>query len=1182
MQQPEQQMDEADVAFPGTPVLISIADCAAGNYRRGVVVAATDDNVIVQFSDAHEEPVPREMVWPANEPENRFVDDVSNLVHISSATLVENVRLGFAQGSIYTWVGGVLVAVNPMRPLPEAYSEEMMRTCRSVAAGGVRPAHPFAQAELAMRELVRFSRPASFVVSGESGAGKTETTRQLLRYLLWRADGGGGGGAAPLSDTLLEVSAVVELFGSAATLHNANSSRVGRFLLLDFAVSSGAKPSATVHGARLATYLLERSRVVAVAPGERGFHVFYGLLSSRLATTIGLGAIGTSPAAYGYLRPGKGSISGRDDAADFAGVVAALERVGMDAGGVAAVGQLLASVLVLGNLQFEQDDNAVSSFVPGSATDAALAQLAQWLGADVRDALLRRQLQAGGFLGGAPVHQNLDAAAAVRARDAVARALYSRLFAHLVERVNAVLSTAASGVAGSTGSARPAIGLLDIFGFECFETNSLEQLLINFANEKLHAHFLTCLFDTERSAYAAEGVPWPEVSIPTNADLLRLLEEPPLGLLPLLDDQCTLPTPMDTAFRTASIEAHARSALLTKPKHRRRRGGKRVDDPERDKGAEFILRHFAGAIRYSANGFVEKNTDRVPSDALTALQASHEPLIKELFSGADADGPAPGGRRGKKGPATVASAFTSSLRDLLRELGATKSYFVRCVRPTGGVHAANVTPPSSGAADGGAKLPMHGGVVLAQLEALGVLEAVELMTRGYPTRIPYASIHETYANALPPWAAKLPPKELVQAIATAAGVDARHVQYGVNSLFCRAGKASFLERLLGSGGDGGALDDAAMAPALLELLEQFEKRQQALPVIEKNLRMWVHRRRFLAEREIRRAVESRKQHQKKRYAAVTALARRRQRLNRWQGAARTATIAATVTGAWATSTAVSGEAAAARRAEEDAAASKIQRAFVKRKERAALAAGAAPLKRQSTVLRRFRAAAHASIAFTPARPPPAEPSRASRMHGYFEGDVSHAGHLRLEPAAGAHKSAPRGECYCVLLSCRTLLTFEVGGGSFDPESGEAVDTIPIALDDHAEVRIANRNDARGRPSAFHLKSGATSWLATPALFADDDRGAVARAVATWVRRLSAALVPEGRRATRSTLARATAVAVDPDEDDDDDDDEQATGSAAKAPDGPVHMAGTWANGCFYRGDGSVAYYEDRCADDPYA
>ena len=370
----------------------------------------------------------------------------------------------------------------------------------------------------------------------------------------------------------------------------------------------------------------------------------------------------------------------------------------------------------------------------------------------------------------------LTVGGAVRARDAVARALYAHLFEHLVELVNGSLATADGPAAGRDGSASSAtkgavagsLGLLDIFGFERLETNSLEQLLINYANERLHAYFLSSVFDSEVRAYAAEGVPWPDVAVPEHGEIVSLLETAPLGLLPLLDDQCALPSPSDDAFSNAAVQAHTRSAVFARPKqHRRRRRGGSADSAAEaaTPSCDFVLHHFAGTIKYSCQGFVERNADRLPSDALAALSRSTDPLISSLFAHRG------GGlqqQRARRAATTVSAAFSQSLRELIDALQATRPYFVRCVRPRGGVHSSVPSAPSGGGgavvggSAAGSSSGMDGPVVLGQLHALGVLEAVALMTLGFPTRIPYKAVHARYGSALPAWAAGLPPRELTR------------------------------------------------------------------------------------------------------------------------------------------------------------------------------------------------------------------------------------------------------------------------------------------------------------------------------------------------------------------------------------------------------------------------------------
>ena len=782
-------------------------------------------------------------------------------------------------------------------------------------------------------------------------------------------------------------------------------------------------------------------------------------------------------------------------------------------------------------------------------------------------------------------------------------------------------------------------------------------------------------------------MPFPDVSLPSNSELLALIGDPPHGILALLDDQSQLPTPSDTAFATSALQAHSRSPLFARPKHRRRRGAPK-QEPRPDRPAdEFVLRHFAGSIKYTAAGFVEKNTDKLPADALSLLSRSSVPLVAALFGGggAGAAAAAAGGGGRRAGSGTVSAAFSESLRDLAKTLGDTSSYFIRCVRPRGGVHGLDgkaLTRKSKSLHAGGSSSEaammamhgeqalMHGSVVLQQLEASGVLEAVSLMTLGFPTRIPYEAIHGKYSAMLPAWASELSPRQLVEAIALASEVPSRDVAYGHTSLFCRAGKAVFLERLLG--GDGNLESSAEMIPQLQGLLADFERRRQAMPIVVKNLQMWVHRRRFLAMKAIKRQnaqhALGRLRHvgwQVGKAAGVGRLMhsqakdaeRRRMRLQQLKRAFRGVTIATAATGGWAAAAAESGDAAT-----QDEAARRIQAAFAQRRERLDQHAQQQHANaRRSAANRAFRAAAKATLAFagSAAR---LKAAAAAKVDGVFEGAVVHAGHLHLVPRAGntarvigggggsgggegegaaaaisssdgggglgelppasAATLVPPGEYYCVLLSSRVLLCFEIGedqmvSGTFDPASGAARGVRPIDLTEGAQVRIQRgthlaANGASGEASGEGSGGGAGGsfgghaaaahpaalgfelivsegcvvrlWRAAPALYDEGAKGAVARAVRTWVRCLSATMVPENMRGSRASLARTTTMLLLGDEADDDDEEEEDGKEAEKKrkPKEPAHMAGQWADGCYYRGDGSVAYYTAPCPDDPYA
>lgn len=489
-------------------------DKGARAFLRGSVKSAsTSGNVCNVIAAASGTVVQKrtEELHPANAPEDT-PDNHANLAHLNEPCVLDSTARRFALDTIYTYVGCILVAVNPFRQL-SIYDTNA--TAAHVNAAGKSPPHVYGVAERAFSRL-RSVRGIgqSIVMSGESGAGKTETTRYILRYLAMRAskdmlDNG-------VSDAVLEIAQITEAFGNAKTRRNDNSSRFGKLVRLSFS-SSGQLASAMIR-----TYLLERSRVTQLAPGERSYHIMYQLLAAepssvRSATRLeSIHADGCRVLASSKCL----TISGVSEATRFAELEAALSRIGLSLETRYSLYAMIAAVVHLTNIEFESTaiENADQGSKTASHSSTALEAASALLGHDVET------------LGSLLTHSRLASARhetimkprsiteAARTRDAIARSVYSRAFAWLEVQLNACCS-------GDESVHADAISLLDIFGFERFDANGFEQLCINYANEKLHQHFLLCVFKNEQELSDVEGVAWPQVEYNDNEGCVHALEK---------------------------------------------------------------------------------------------------------------------------------------------------------------------------------------------------------------------------------------------------------------------------------------------------------------------------------------------------------------------------------------------------------------------------------------------------------------------------------------------------------------------------------------------------------------------------------------------------------------------------------------------------------------------------------
>jgi len=633
--------------------------------------------------------------------------------------------------------------------------------------------HIYSVGALAYKQLRETGRNQSIVVTGISGAGKTEANKYLLKYLCWRANETNGE-EPEMAKVVLSSTPVFEAFGNATTVMNPNSSRFGKFMRVLFD-STGA-----VAGASISTYLLEKSRLAVQQPGEANFHIFYQILKGLDQGSIDTLRLQREPSSYHYLSRATGSAAGNrdglDDVADFEATVSAMKLLELQP---EAVFRIIAGILHLGNVSFTLIDpeDAEGGTV---ATDPAQVAIAEELLGMTRlsDALTIRRVQAGGGRTSMyDVPQTREGAG--RARDALTKKLYDRLFTWLVATINERVAKRGTprGTAEGTMVSGKWIGLLDIFGFEIFASNSLEQLLINLANEKLQRFFLDSVFRYEQAHYEAEQIEWVPVEVPDNGPIVAAIEDSPNGVLALLDEQCWLGergsdiTLCNLINQRNTICAATVAAMDQKARAR--------FDPH----VNFTLTHFVAPVTYTTTEFIEKNRDSVFEELSKALAGSTSPLVKVLFPSEELADEETRARTGSgKSYGSVASKFGVSLTELLKELASTDPGFIRTIKPN-----ASLSP---GAPDER--------LILEQLRTCGMLQAVKMIRSMYPTRIPYADIMSRYGKCLFSYSfmAAKSPKAFTAAVCEAFDVDPNEYRLGNTKLFIKGGCAVALNKLL--------------------------------------------------------------------------------------------------------------------------------------------------------------------------------------------------------------------------------------------------------------------------------------------------------------------------------------------------------------------------------------------------
>ncbi|KAG5181567.1 P-loop containing nucleoside triphosphate hydrolase protein [Tribonema minus] len=584
------------------------------------------------------------------------------LNYLHEPAILANLRQRFFAKMPYTYTGEICIAVNPYQWL-DIYNERIGAKYGAALKKSDLPPHPYATSTAAFRGLRMYSKNQSILVSGESGAGKTETVKILLNHLA--AIAGGEQGDTTI-DKVINSNPLLESFGNAKTVRNDNSSRFGKFTELQF------NERCHLVGSNINTYLLEKSRVVTHSRGERSYHVFYQLLAAPESLKAGFRLGHKSKADLRYSGLGQDAtsvIEGISDADRFTRTNAALELIELDKEARAQLWGGIAAVLHLGQVTF---DHVVVDGHDGSSVReqaGALSAAAALLGVGVKDLakkLTRRVITA--RMESIEVLLSVDRAA--EACDGLAKEVYFRLFDWLVARINQSTNHPAS--------AARKVGLLDIFGFESFAVNSFEQFCINYANEKLQQKFTEDVFKTVQVEYASEGIAWSHIDYKDNASTLDLLEAFRTGMFALLDEEGVLPKGSEEAFVTKATKAHVQHASFL----RTNKGSG---------GVEFTIRHYAGDINYTALGWLDKNKDTIQDDTVAMLRDSTCTIVSTAFTPlaeqeSVAGSASPAGKGGHKRKGSLmqesqASKFKRQLHGLMGAINTTEVQYVRCIKP---------------------------------------------------------------------------------------------------------------------------------------------------------------------------------------------------------------------------------------------------------------------------------------------------------------------------------------------------------------------------------------------------------------------------------------------------------------------------------------------------------------------
>eukprot|EP01134_Creolimax_fragrantissima_P007676 CFRG7676T1 len=665
------------------------------------------------------------------------VEDMATLTDMHLEAILRNCSIRMKEKKIYTFVGSIVIAINPYMEIEGLYSDEV-RTMYANARLGDLPPHVYAVSREAYCRLQEKTENQVVLISGESGAGKTETAKLIIQHLSMMS----GGGVGTILQQIQDSSPLLESLGNAKTVYNNNSSRFGKFIEIQY----DAKYH--IRGARTTDYLLEKSRVAKQNAGERNYHIFYQLVkaaSPELKEKLKLGKCED----FHYLsQSGCVDVDTIKDEKHFKDFQNSMNILKISKDEQEDLFALLAAILHIGNIKFT---NKAGAKVANREAVGIAHDLLGVSDSALESGLISKTL----IMRGEKVVSNLNVDQAEDSRDSLAMNLYSRLFKYLLAHINSVMQS----------SEKAFIGVLDIFGFENFDVNSLEQFCINYANEKLAHYFNSHIFGMEQAEYKVEGIEWDAIDFKDNLPCLELLESR-MGVVALLDEESRFPKSTPQSLLEKLKQNHTKHEYFKE---------------ERLKQTGFGIVHYAGAVVYSVDSFLIKNRDSFKEDLIELLKQSTNPLVAKLFEEEAEAAPSRGGAQSQQRVATIAKQFKMSLHSLMASLSGAAPFFVRCIKPNLSKQPDEFVPE----------------FVHNQLLYSGMLETVRIRRAGYPSRVGFEDFMCRYRTLTTKKIQEcLSPAEQCRALMTAedCGTEGVEWQVGHNKLFMKENLELRLEK----------------------------------------------------------------------------------------------------------------------------------------------------------------------------------------------------------------------------------------------------------------------------------------------------------------------------------------------------------------------------------------------------
>uniref|UniRef100_A0A670JQF6 Myosin heavy chain 4 n=1 Tax=Podarcis muralis TaxID=64176 RepID=A0A670JQF6_PODMU len=705
------------------------------SYVKATVTAREGGKVTAKTEKGESVTVKEDQVFSMNPPKYDKIEDMAMMTHLHEPAVLYNLKERYAAWMIYTYSGLFCVTVNPYKWLP-VYNPEVVNAYRGKKRQEA-PPHIFSISDNAYQFMLTDRENQSILITGESGAGKTVNTKRVIQYFATIA----ATGEKKKEEDEMCANPLLEAFGNAKTVRNDNSSRFGKFIRIHFG-ATGKLASADIE-----TYLLEKSRVTFQLKAERSYHIFYQIMSNKKPELIGKRHL---------LYQGEITVASINDQEELMATDEAIDILGFTAEEKTAIYKLTGAVMHYGNMKFKQKQREEQAEPDGTEVADKAAYLMNLNSADLLKALCYPRVKVGNeyVTKGQTVQQVYNNVGAL------AKAVFEKMFLWMVVRINQQLDT--------KQPRQYFIGVLDIAGFEIFDYNSLEQLCINFTNEKLQQFFNHHMFVLEQEEYKKEGIEWEFIDF--GMDLAACIEliEKPMGIFSILEEECMFPKATDTSFKNKLYEQHLGKC-------------KNFEKPKPGKGkaeAHFALVHYAGTVDYNISGWLDKNKDPLNESVIQLYQKSSMKTLALLF--------ADQGKKAakKKGSSfqTVSALFRENLNKLMSNLKSTHPHFVRCLIPN-----ETKTPGA-----------MEHELVLHQLRCNGVLEGIRICRKGFPSRIIYGDFKQRYrvlnASAIPE-GQFMDSKKASEKLLGSIDVDHTQYKFGHTKVFFKAGLLGLLEEM---------------------------------------------------------------------------------------------------------------------------------------------------------------------------------------------------------------------------------------------------------------------------------------------------------------------------------------------------------------------------------------------------